>query len=65
MILYWPDQPSKDVFLLTGDWSYCSATNQCDAGQGDCDSDTHCKGDLTCGSNNCTPPFEEGCDCCK
>ena len=32
----------------------CSTGNyKCKEGQGDCDSDSDCEGDLVCGTNNC------------
>jgi len=36
-------------------WHCCSATDtvKCGVGQGDCDSDDDCAGDLACGNNNC------------
>ena len=33
--------------------SCCTEDNPCDEGEGDCDSDSDCKGSLECGSNNC------------
>ena len=32
--------------------SYCTSMNQCDVGQGDCDSDNDCKTGLKCGQRN-------------
>ena len=45
----------------------CSETNSCGVGEGDCDSDDECLGDLRCGRNNCEPDFGWGgprSDCC-
>jgi len=44
----------------------CSASNQCDVGEGDCDSDNDCKGSLKCGTNNCPKgiKFNKYSDCC-
>ena len=43
-------------------------TNECDVGEGDCDGDWDCVGDLVCGSNNCQaldPAWSNYCfDCC-
>ena len=41
--------------------------NPCDEGEGDCDTDSQCAGDLKCGNDNCQE-FTEGAgatsDCC-
>ena len=44
----------------------CSENNQCAEGEGDCDSDSDCKGFLRCGKSNCNPAkgFPEDADCC-
>ena len=43
----------------------CSAANPCGIGQGDCDEDDECYGDLQCGNNNCGDAFENSnADCC-
>ena len=48
----------------------CTTTNPCNVGEGDCDSDIQCLGDLKCGENN---NFDDNCvgegfdatdDCC-
>ena len=36
----------------------------CSEGQGDCDYDKECFGDLKCGINNCGTSFRAGYDCC-
>ena len=46
------------------DWTCCTATNKCDVGQGDCDSDSDCSGNLVCGYNNC-PAGHSSMDCCR
>ena len=39
---------------------------KCDIGEGDCNSDSGCKGDLVCGTNNCVGDgFDPTDDCCK
>ena len=43
----------------------CSAAAPCAINEGDCDSDSECQGDLTCGSNNCPAPFPSDADCCS
>jgi len=40
----------------------CTFFNKCDLGDGDCDHDFQCKGDLVCGNNNCA--WGDGDDCC-
>ena len=35
----------------------CNATHPCNIGQGDCDSDEDCLGNLVCGRQNCGPGF--------
>ena len=35
------------------DWDCCTSFDPCGVGEGDCDSDTDCIGDLICGYNNC------------
>ena len=39
--------------LCNGNDTCCTSSNQCDIGEGDCDKDEHCKGDLICGKDNC------------
>lgn len=39
-----------------GDWSYCSPECPCDEGEGDCDSDADCAGNLKC-LNNVGPEY--------
>ena len=45
--------------------SCCTILKQCDVGEGDCDTDKHCKDDLVCGTDNCAgSTFDSGDDCC-
>ena len=47
--------------------SCCTDTKSCGLGQGDCDSDDECLGNLRCGTNNCESDFGFGgprSDCC-
>ena len=49
-------------------WNCCTDTTPCGIGEGDCDNDSHCAGDLICGknddfSNNC-PAGHKDMDCC-
>ena len=43
------------------DWNWCT-NNLCGEGEGDCDSDDHCEGDLVCGEDNCSLDSKK--DCC-
>merc|ERR1719309_1325846 len=53
---------------LGGD-SCCTADNPCGLGEGDCDRDDQCSGNLTCGIDNCDrnsmPSFDSTDDCCQ
>ena len=40
----------------------CTADNPCGEGDGDCDNDSECSGDLVCGTDNC--PWGDNDDCC-
>ena len=44
----------------------CTENNLCGIGDGDCDSDAECQGDLICGSDNCDTSlgFDNDWDCC-
>ena len=43
----------------------CNATSPCNIGQGDCDTDDDCIGNLVCGKQNCGPGFFwDSTDCC-
>ena len=44
----------------------CTTQNPCGKGEGDCDEDNQCLGDLVCGTDNCGSQFPVyGADCCK
>ena len=47
----------------SNDWNCCSSSSQCGLGEGDCDYDSDCTGDLVCGLNNCADGVF-GLDCC-
>merc|ERR1719494_1812379 len=61
-------KPPQGQQCLGGD-SCCTAANPCGLGEGDCDRDDHCTGDLTCGIDNCDrksmPSFDSTDDCCQ
>ena len=66
-----PPRKACDGFSSTGgiftDWGCCSKKEPCAIGGGDCDRDSHCEGDLKCGSNNCRKFGEhwgKTVDCC-
>eukprot|EP00121_Abeoforma_whisleri_P011094 Awhi_evm1s10234 len=42
----------------------CSTASKCNFGEGDCDKNSHCKGDLVCGYNNCQWTEGSTFDCC-
>ena len=50
--------PAKNV------GSCCATSGPCGLGEGGCDSDSDCTGDLVCGENNCLAGNLE-MDCCK
>ena len=43
----------------------CTADKPCGVGEGDCDSDDQCSGDLKCGTDNCGTGFGDLWDCCQ
>merc|ERR1719391_1510760 len=47
----------------------CSNSSPCRAGEGDCDNDDDCEGDLKCGKDNCDragySSFDSTDDCCQ
>ena len=53
------------LVLCNGNDNCCTSSNQCDIGEGDCDKDLDCIGNLFCGKDNCVgDTFEEDDDCC-
>merc|ERR1711939_214497 len=51
----------------SGDDNCCTPENPCYDGEGDCDTDRDCVGDLRCGVDNCAGPslgFDATDDCC-
>ena len=56
----------QNEFNGNGGSSCCTNFNLCSEGEGDCDSDSQCFGDLECGVNNCDPSlgFPANRDCC-
>ena len=48
-----------------GDWSCCNSNYKCPVGEGDCDYNSDCIGDLVCGTDNCGAGFLAGMDCCE
>ena len=48
--------------------SCCTTSDTCEIGEGDCDSDSECTGNLVCGTDNCQSIFGHSpsdFDCCK
>ena len=56
------------IAKCTGGDSCCSATNRCDVGEGDCDTDADCLDGLLCGTGNCPTTrsafWDVNDDCC-
>ena len=50
-------------FLSETDWDKCKE-EVCNEGEGDCDNDEECTGDLKCGVNNCGADQSPKADCC-
>ena len=47
------------------DKNCCTSESPCGEGEGDCDSDSHCKDGLKCGKDNCpSGNFSAKADCC-
>ena len=42
----------------------CTKEHKCGIGEGDCDKDEECEGNLICGKNNCKSHFSYDADCC-
>ena len=49
-----------------GDENFCSTENTCQEGEGDCDLNAECTGNLFCGYDNCPDAvgFDIEIDCC-
>ena len=45
-------------------FAYCPNMWNFEKGEGDCDTDAHCSGNLKCGLNNCGSSMADGLDCC-
>ncbi len=59
--------PTEWFTCNQGDSDYCcTEESPCDVGEGDCDDDDECRGDLVCGEDNCGSDtnFLPGHDCC-
>ena len=60
----------ENLRCLGNDGGCCTEETPCEKYDGDCDSDSDCKGDLICGENNCNvdwhtdSEFDESDDCC-
>ena len=48
-----------------GDDNCCKPDKLCGVGEGDCDTDDDCSGDLKCGTDNCGTGFPSEFDCCQ
>ena len=49
---------------VNSDFKCCNATAPCGLGEGDCDKDADCAGDLVCGTDNCAAGSSK-MDCCE
>ncbi len=50
------------------DWQCCTSQSPCGIGEGDCDTDSDCRGLLKCGKNNCIKSgnhWNSSADCCE
>ena len=43
----------KKCDASTNEWNCCTPSKPCDEGEGDCNHDSECTGNLKCGINNC------------
>ena len=58
-------KPSTGCNAKKSSWSCCNPSNQCYEGEGDCDKNSDCAGDLVCGKNNCGDAWSnKAYDCC-
>ena len=55
--------PPRNCNPANNDQTCCTSSAQCSLGEGDCDYDSDCSGDLICGDNNCSAG-ESIMDCC-
>ena len=73
--MFWSTQFHNLIFGMIlaecsgGSWNEtnncCTSESPCNLGQGDCDNDGECEGNLVCGNNNCGDNFLwESADCC-
>ena len=72
-LLFLAAQPTNKSFLILepicdGGDNCCTTKDTCQEGEGDCNVDADCTGDLKCGFNNCPvksePSFDKTDDCC-
>ena len=56
----------KTCDATLGDHHCCKPDKPCGVGEGDCDNDDDCSGDLKCGTDNCGTGWgDDTFDCCK
>ena len=55
--------PTRNCNPANNDQTCCTSSAQCGLGEGDCDHDSECAGDLVCGENNCAAG-QSIMDCC-
>ena len=63
------DAPTPGCNASKNDKNCCKSSNPCSIGEGDCDKDSHCAGNLVCGKNNCkqfdNAWSDASFDCCE
>ena len=61
--------PTPGCNASTNDKNCCTSSNPCSIGEGDCDKNSHCAGNLVCGKNNCkqfdSAWSDASFDCCE
>merc|ERR1712223_1015832 len=61
--------PTPGCNARKNDKNCCKSSNPCSIGEGDCDKDSHCAGNLVCGKNNCkqfdNAWSDASFDCCE
>ena len=61
----WPITPFGEPYDWADTNDCCEIDHPCGKGQGDCDDDIQCAGELVCLENRCGEGFRTGADCCN
>jgi len=62
-----PPKKTQELRCTGQEGGCCTKEKPCDVGEGDCDTNDQCRGQLVCGSNNCPKDgfdWDSGDDCC-